>query len=410
MRAIAAFIIAIISVSPALAQYKLAVGDVVDFNVAGTASLHRLITVDMDGRGEFPLIGSIDIAGKTINELQDIVRKEIPKKSLTLRSSEANEKTVVIDSAEVALSISEYRPVYVTGDVAKPGEIRFRPGLTVRQAVALAGGYDILRYRMENPFIGAADYRADYVNLWYKYASLSAERLRIEAQLGQNKGVIGDKIDSFPIPSESAKSIIEIQKSKLNLENEIYQKERALYANLYQSAQDRLNFLQERQKTEQQSAEIDATETSRLADLNQRGVVPITRLVDQRRLSLISSNSALEVGARTEQTRTEAQQALFNLDNLDRKRRLDLMSTLNSVNENLNSTRERIQAVSEKMLYTNMIRSKIVRGPGGSNPLITVSRRDKDSSIEVSVDDASALQPGDVINVVLNVEMEGKSN
>lgn len=40
---------------------------------------------------------------------------------------------------QVMLANSEFRPVYLNGDVAKPGEQTFRPGMTVRQAVALAG-------------------------------------------------------------------------------------------------------------------------------------------------------------------------------------------------------------------------------------------------------------------------------
>jgi polysaccharide export outer membrane protein len=42
----------------------------------------------------------------------------------------------------------EQRPVYLNGDVSRPGEQRYRLGLTVRQAIALAGGYHIMRFRM----------------------------------------------------------------------------------------------------------------------------------------------------------------------------------------------------------------------------------------------------------------------
>ena len=42
----------------------------------------------------------------------------------------------------VVATVVEYRPIYVNGDVSKPGEHPFRPQMTVRQAVALSGGYD----------------------------------------------------------------------------------------------------------------------------------------------------------------------------------------------------------------------------------------------------------------------------
>ena len=49
--------------------------------------------------------------------------------------------------------MAEYRPVYINGDVSKPGEYPYRPATTARQLVAVAGGYDIMRIRMNNPYL-----------------------------------------------------------------------------------------------------------------------------------------------------------------------------------------------------------------------------------------------------------------
>jgi polysaccharide export outer membrane protein len=42
---------------------------------------------------------------------------------------------------EVTVSILEYRPLFVNGEVEKPGGFPFSPGLTVRKAISLAGGF-----------------------------------------------------------------------------------------------------------------------------------------------------------------------------------------------------------------------------------------------------------------------------
>ncbi len=63
----------------------------------------------------------------------------MPRTALTLRLQGASSSRR--SSRQRSLGhIIEYRPVYVTGDVAKPGEQRYTPGLSVRQAVSLAGG------------------------------------------------------------------------------------------------------------------------------------------------------------------------------------------------------------------------------------------------------------------------------
>ena len=78
---------------------------------------------------------------------------------------------MVIDPEEITVDIAEYRPVYVSGDVSKPGELGYRVGMTVRQVVALAGGYDLLRFRADrDPTMELADLRGDYETLWTEFA------------------------------------------------------------------------------------------------------------------------------------------------------------------------------------------------------------------------------------------------
>ena len=41
----------------------------------------------------------------------------------------------------MTVSIVEYRPFYVTGEVEKPGSYAFHPGLTIDKAISIAGGF-----------------------------------------------------------------------------------------------------------------------------------------------------------------------------------------------------------------------------------------------------------------------------
>ena len=46
-----------------------------------------------------------------------------------------------VEAPSVSIEIAKFRPFYITGDVQHPGEYAYRPGLTVLQALSLAGGY-----------------------------------------------------------------------------------------------------------------------------------------------------------------------------------------------------------------------------------------------------------------------------
>jgi polysaccharide export outer membrane protein len=389
----------------ARAEYAVDTGDVIDFSVAGVPTLQKNLTVDIDGEVSFPLVGRLRIAGSAIANIQGQVREIIRTKRLKLHRGDSLVDATSIEPDEISINIVQYRPVYVNGDVGKPGELTFRSGMTVHQAIALSGGYDLIRYRVTNPFIDSSDYRATYATLWSDYARASAQISRINTELERKKGVSREDLGSIPLPINAIDQIIDMETQKLQERNQQYGRDKSLQQRLLQSADERLNFLSERQKKERESAEIDATEIARLTDLSSRGLVPITRLVDQRRLSLIGANGALEVGARAEQARTDRETARRAIDSLDEKRRIELLNELQGATERLAVSRAKLQAVSEKILYTSAMRSKISRGPS-ANPTLVVTRTGPNGPSKLKAVEDTVLRPGDVVDVNLTIELD----
>src|SRR5690606_37923004 len=100
-------------------------------------------TVGIDGHITLPLVGGVRAAGLTATELQDAVRREMASKVLRRKSDDGRDISVMIAPDEVTVVIGEYRPIYVNGDVSQPGQQAYRPGMSARQAIALAGGLDV---------------------------------------------------------------------------------------------------------------------------------------------------------------------------------------------------------------------------------------------------------------------------
>src|SRR4051812_21888056 len=84
--------------------------------------------VTSTGTIELPVIGSISVG----NLDGAGIAAEIAKRLQT--------KIGLVEKPETTVEIVEYPPIYVVGEVATPGEYRFRPGLTALQALALGGG------------------------------------------------------------------------------------------------------------------------------------------------------------------------------------------------------------------------------------------------------------------------------
>ncbi len=112
----------------ALSSYKLAAGDVISIRVLGEDDFTReKIRLTDAGTVSFPAIGEIKVLGRTVGDLEAIIV--------------AGLKGRILVNPRVSVQIEEYRPFYVNGMVEKPGGYPFQPGLTVRKAASLAGGF-----------------------------------------------------------------------------------------------------------------------------------------------------------------------------------------------------------------------------------------------------------------------------
>ncbi|MBI1403128.1 MAG: polysaccharide export protein [Porphyrobacter sp.] len=111
----------------AAAPYRLGPGDKLRITVYGEETLSGEYGVTGAGDVSFPLIGNIPVEGRTIEDLQA---------ELTTRLGNG-----YIADPRVSAEIIDYRPYYILGEVARPGQYDYSVGLTVEQAIAAAGGF-----------------------------------------------------------------------------------------------------------------------------------------------------------------------------------------------------------------------------------------------------------------------------
>lgn len=111
-----------------LSIYKLGVGDVISVQVVGEEDLKReKVRLSDAGTLSFPYLGEIRVRGLTVGALEDFITKGLKGRYLL--------------NPQVTVTMHEYRNFFVNGSVEKPGGYPFIPGLTVRKAISLAGGF-----------------------------------------------------------------------------------------------------------------------------------------------------------------------------------------------------------------------------------------------------------------------------
>lgn len=119
-------------------SYRVGAEDVLEISVWREDALKKEVLVRPDGGVSYPLIGEVQVAGKTVFEIQDEVAKRI-------------EKFIPEPAVSVAIVKVGSQRVYVIGKVNKPGDFPVGRHVDVLQALSMAGGL--------TPFADANDIR-----------------------------------------------------------------------------------------------------------------------------------------------------------------------------------------------------------------------------------------------------------
>jgi polysaccharide export outer membrane protein len=109
------------------APYLLASGDRVRVIVFGQDNLSNSFSVDSAGNISMPLIGDVKANGLTTAELERVVEGRL--------------RNGFIREPRVSIEVEAYRPFFVLGEVTTAGQYPFINGMTVQNAIAVAGGY-----------------------------------------------------------------------------------------------------------------------------------------------------------------------------------------------------------------------------------------------------------------------------
>lgn len=109
-------------------EYLLAPGDEVRITVFNEPDLGGEQTLSANGEISLPLIGDIQASGMTSAALSDALEGRL--------------NAGYLRNSHVSVAVLAYRPIYVTGEVARPGAVPYTGDMSVTRAVASAGGFN----------------------------------------------------------------------------------------------------------------------------------------------------------------------------------------------------------------------------------------------------------------------------
>jgi len=117
--------------SPGVAEPggQLGPGDLIEVKVFRENDLSGVFQVAPDGTIDFPLLGTLGVAGRTAPEVASMIRQRL------------GEGYIRNPHVTVLVKEVQSRRIYVLGQVERPGTFKYEEGMTVVQAITLAGGF-----------------------------------------------------------------------------------------------------------------------------------------------------------------------------------------------------------------------------------------------------------------------------
>ena len=107
--------------------YKIGAGDQLTIRVVGEAELTNDYLVDGAGNISMPYISTTQVGGLTPPEVERVIARRL--------------RAGYLRNPAVSVQVTTLRPFYILGEVTNAGSFPYQPGMTVQNAVAIAGGY-----------------------------------------------------------------------------------------------------------------------------------------------------------------------------------------------------------------------------------------------------------------------------
>ena len=294
------------------------------------AALNGDFYVSAGGDVSIPLIGEVPAAGRTVAELADAIETRLQS------------RIGLSNKPNAAVEVLEYRPFYITGLVAKPGQYPCPPGLTVLQAISIAGGV------VKSTQTGAMGLEREGLQSRGELRSLDTERISLQARQARLSAEL-QQAQSITFPQELASQSANPAIAR------IMREETLLFAARQEEVQSQVAALQQTKalvSSEVQELKAKSVALQRQLDLARKELESISSLVSKglavssRQLALDQTaaqfeSNRLDVNLQILRAQQDEEKADRDILDLRNKRRNDVLTTLGL-------TRERLAQIAEK--------------------------------------------------------------
>jgi len=364
-------------------------GDTLNLTILGVPLLSGKKVVDSKGNVTVPLLGDVKVTEVPLSDLARQVEAMLVERN-------------VVKKADVTIAVYEYAPIFVDGDVARPGEYKYRPEMAVRSAIAQAGGIDPsgggIR-RLTAPQV--VDARSEYNAAAIELAKQTARTARLKAELaGADKFDVSSVHSSVGVEDAVLKDIVATEAKQMEAAHDALVHKREHLTKQVEGAKAQIADLEPAEKEMKSSLEQVKQQLAHTKEMVDQGLVTVQRVEEASRTVVQAQTQAYEMSARLAQIRKEAVDRARELDTFNDEYRARTLEALSNAIADQGKARGRMTAAQERMAGRG-------NNDGEDNteggPEIAVRRVVNGAMTRISANLDTILLSGDNINVRIPV-------
>jgi polysaccharide export outer membrane protein/exopolysaccharide production protein ExoF len=346
------------------------------------------------GDVSLPLIGSVPAAGLKPEELATSISQRLKS------------KVGLSNMPDTAVEVVQFRPFYVVGRVEKPGEFPYRPGLTVLQAVGVAGGLyratDAAMLRVDKDIISAQS-GVDTLALESDQLLMRRARLRVELEGGS----------SIPIPAELTRpkddpAVTEMmlhEQKILESRSEALRSQTSALQELKELLDKEIASLGSRLELKDKQIALVRQELATVGSLVSKGLTTGSRQLSLESAEAEVETNKLELDTALLRARQEMSKADRDMIDLRSKRRDEILVDLRETDAKFEESRQKLAASRKLLDESRDFAMQFAAGGLRDQTLRTtyaIVRGSGSQSTEVTVSETDPMQPGDVLKVIVS--------
>ena len=367
--------------------YTLDTGDEIQVSVFGEPNYPIEMSVDDAGMISIPLVGDVPVRGKTTAAVKQDVENLLRDKDLIINPF-------------VQIAIKQYRPFFISGAIDHPGAYAFQPNMTVRHAVAIAGGFRALQTDTE-PALTIADLRSDQDELGIEIFRQKLRLAAFQAELDGKTDFAVPPITGLRIDSSLVAEIMRTEQDQLAARLSDAAADLAHDQEALVRARGDVDTLHSAHGDREQVVGFQNQALVTARAMHDRGLTTQSSVLSAEKEHSLFREQVSQMEVQQAEAEQKVADLALTLGKKTEARRLQVLTEIQDAQVGLGKAETQMKHVTDKLLFMSIYGGTRSIDELGNSVRIVVHRRDGDTTGLIDANENTALHAGDLVEITV---------